>query len=34
MSEHRKQDNRKAHSKKEASAMEPERKRIVVRELK
>jgi len=34
MSEHRKQDNRKRHSNAEATAMEPERKRVVVREFK
>ncbi len=34
MSEHRKQDNRKAHSKKEDSAVQPERKKVVVREFK
>jgi DDB1- and CUL4-associated factor 13 len=34
MSEHRKQDNRKAHSKKEDVAMDAERKRVIVKEFK
>ena len=34
MSEHRKQDNRKNHTKQEDSTIAPERKRVVVRELK
>lgn len=34
MSEHRKQDNRKQHSRQEDAAVAPERKRVIVRELK